>query len=339
MSISKTAAKILALGVLLLWAETGRSQQYIIKFATVAPEGSTWMNVMREYDQAIRKESGGALGFKIYPGMVQGDEKDVLRKIRLGQLHGAGITGVGMTGIAPRARILDAPFLFHSYAEVDHITQRFDAELKQAFIEGGYVNLGWAEVGWTYIFSNTPVRTPADLKKVKMWMWQGDPIADASFRAFGLKPIPLDLSEVLTSLQTGLVDGVYAPPLGAIGLQWFSRVKYMLNEPLADASGAVVISKKKFDELPPDMQGILTRNGKIFMAKLTRLSREDNAKSIDVLKKNGVSVIEPSSGSEGTGQYDRIGREGRRMLVGKLWSAEFLDRVEKALDDFRTKSR
>src|SRR5512137_2168313 len=146
------------------------SQEYTIKFATVAPEGSTWMNVMREYDQSVRKESGGSLGFKIYSGGVQGDEKDVLRKIKLGQLHSAGITGVGMTSIASKARILDSPFLFKTYDEVDYITGMFDQELKQAFIDAGYVNIGWAEVGWTYVFTNTPVSTPEDMKRVKMWM-------------------------------------------------------------------------------------------------------------------------------------------------------------------------
>src|SRR5512137_2506819 len=112
------------------------SQEYTIKFATVAPEGSTWMNVMREYDQSVRKESGGRLGFKIYSGMVQGDEKDVLRKIKLGQLQSAGITGVGMTTISTKLRILDSPFLFRTTDEADHVLATFDKEFEQAFEEG-----------------------------------------------------------------------------------------------------------------------------------------------------------------------------------------------------------
>src|SRR5258708_5605566 len=127
-----------------------RGQEHLIKFATLASEGTTWLNVMKEYDQAIRKESGGRMGFKIYPNMVQGDEQDVLRKIKLGQLQSGGITGNGMTTIAPAARILDAPFFFRSYDEVDHILKLYDKELKQAFEQNGFVNLGWAEVGWVY---------------------------------------------------------------------------------------------------------------------------------------------------------------------------------------------
>ena len=313
------------------------SQQYAIKFATLAPEGSTWINVMREFDQAVRKESGGRLGFKIYAGGVQGDEKDVLRKIKIGQLHSAGVTGNGMTTIAPRVRIMDSPFLFKSYSEVDSVFRQFDKEFNNAFEENGFVNLGWAEVGFIYVFTNTPVRVPSDLKAVKMWMWEGDPIAESAFKVLGVAPIPLTITDVMTSLQTGLIDGVYTSPYAAIALQWFTRVKYMLNIPLADASGAVVISRKKIDEIPPDLQEILTRNGKKYMQKLTELSRQDNAKSLTTLRENGITIVEPPS-TETISSYDEIGRKARRLLVGKLFNEESLNQVEKAVHDWRGQS-
>lgn len=313
------------------------SQEYTIKFATLAPEGSTWINIMKEYDQAIRKESGGRLGFKIYPGGVQGDEKDVLRKIKLGQLHSAGITGNGMTSIAPKARILDSPFLLSSYAEADYITSTYNNEFNQAFQDGGFVNLGWAEVGFIYVFTNTPVKSPADMKNVKMWMWEGDPIAEATFRALDLHPIQLSITDVLTSLQTKLIDGVYTSPLAAIALQWFTKVKYMLNLPLADASGAVVISKKKFDELPNNLQEILLRNGKTYMAKLTQASRAENAKSLEALKQRGITVIDPPP--QEVESYKAVGSKARKLLTGKLFSEELLNRVETSLTDFRKKGK
>jgi TRAP-type C4-dicarboxylate transport system substrate-binding protein len=320
----------------ILTAATAFGQQYTLKFATLASEGTTWLNVMREFDKAVRSESGGRLGFKIYAGGVQGDEKDVLRKIKLGQLHCAGVTGNGLTTIAPKARILDSPFFFKSYDEVDYILKTYDTEFAQAFRDGGYVNLGWAEVGWIYVFTNARVVTPDDMRHVKMWMWEGDPIAEAAFKALGVHPIPLSITDVLTSLQTRLIDGVYTPPLAAIALQWFTRVKFMLDAPLADAAGAVVISRKKFDELPPDLQEILVRNGRLFMEKLTKMSREDNAKAIQTLKKNGITVVEPPASVLPT--YDQIGKEGRRFLVPKLFPQEFLDKVEKSLAEYRSRN-
>jgi TRAP-type transport system periplasmic protein len=321
----------------ILFTFTAFTQQYIIKFATVAPDGSTWMNIMKEYDQTIRKESNGRLGFKIYAGGVQGDEKTVLQKIHLGQLHSAGVTGNGLTTVAPIARILDAPFLFNNYNEVDNIYKTFDGEFNKAFNENGFVNLGWAEVGFVYIFTNTPVRVTSDLKGVKMWMWEGDPIAEAAFKAIGIHPTPLSITDVLTSLQTKLIDGIYISPYAAIALQWFSRVKYMLDVPLADAAGSVIISKKKYDELPADLQEILIRNGRIYMQKLTQLSRQDNSKSIETLKKNGITILSPPSDKD-IASYDESGKRARQMLVGKMFSQDFLDRVEKAITDFRSKN-
>lgn len=322
--------------ILLLFVSlsTLHAQEYLIKFATLAPEGSTWLNVMKEFDSEVRKESNGRLGFKIYSGGVAGDEKDVIRKIRFGQFQSAGFTGVGLGEIAPKVRVLDCPFLFQNYDEVDYIYKTFDNEFAQAFEENGYVLLGWAEVGFVYIFSQSPIYGVNDARKTKMWIWEGDPIAEAALNSLGVSAIPLSITDVLTSLQTGMINAVYTPPLGAIVMQWFTKVKYMLNLPLADAAGAVVISKKKFDELTPDLREILLRNGPKYMEKLTRLSREDNRKAVEILKKNGINIVAPPS-SETVREYFAAGKRARHMLVGKLFSEEFLSRVEKAVLDFR----
>lgn len=316
---------------------TSYSQQYTIKFATVAPDGSTWMNVMKEYDAAVRKESGGRLGFKIFPGGIHGDEKVVLRKIKIGQLHSGGFTGVGMGEIAPKVRILDSPFLVRSYGEVDYIYQQFDKEFQQAFEEGGYVLLGWAEVGFVHVFTSTPVNKPDDLKGLKMWTWEGDPIAETAFKALGINPTPLSLDNVMTSLQTGLIDAFYTSPYAATVLQWYTRVKYMVDVPLADAAGAVLISKKYFDTLPKDLQDILLRNGRTYLAKLTKLSRQDNKTAVEEMKKRGIVLLKASD--KDVQQYVEIGGRARKMLVGKLFSDDFLNRVEQSVKEFRTKNK
>jgi TRAP-type C4-dicarboxylate transport system substrate-binding protein len=323
--------------MMLSLTSTSPAQQYVIKFATLATEGSTWLNVMREYDAAVRKESGGRLGFRIYAGGVQGEDKDVMRKIRLGQLHSAGITGVGIGEISPKLRIHDAPFLFENYAEVDHFLKTFEEELNQEFVKNDYVLLGWAEVGFVYVLTNTPVRSVKDMNGVKMWSWEGDQIAEAAFRALGISPIPLSVVDVLTSLQTGLINGAYTSPLAAVALQWNTRVKYMLNVPLADASGAVVVSKKKYDTFPPDLQEILIRNGKKYMAELTKKSRNENAAAIQTMKRNGVQIVEVKD-SAMLKDFALTGKKARQSLVGKLFDQDFLNRVEKSIADFRATS-
>jgi TRAP-type transport system periplasmic protein len=309
------------------------AQQYTIKFATIAPKGTTWMNVMEEYDAAVRKESGGRMGFKIYAGNVQGDEKQVLRKIRAGLLQSGGFTGVGMGEIAPEVRVLDSPFLVRTYAEADDLYKVFNDEFAKAFEDGGYVLLGWAEVGFVYVFTNTPIEKPDDLRGLKMWTWEGDPIAETAFRVLGISPIPLSIVDVMMSLQTGLINAVYTTPYAAVSLQWFTRVKYMVDAPLADASGAVLISKKYFDALPADLQEILVRNGKLYMAKLTQQSRLDNKNAIGVLKKQGI-VITPATEKD-VQQYIAVGEKAREMLVGRMYTQEFLNRVQDEVNRFR----
>ena len=309
------------------------SQQYTVKFASIAPEGSTWMNIMKEYDAAIRKESNGRLGFRMYPSGVQGDEKTVIRKIGVGQLQAAGFTGVGMGEISSKVRILDTPFLIRSSAEADNLYQAFDKEFEQAFEANGYILLGWAEVGFVYVFSNSEIKKPDDIKELKMWVWDGDPVAETAFRALDLKPIPLSFDNVRTSLQTGLINAFYTTPYAAIALQWYTQAKYMVDFPLTCSAGDVLVSKKYFETMPKDLQDILMSNGRIYMKKLTEAGRLDNKNSLTELKKRGIIFTKANENE--TQYYIKAGMRARQMLSGKMYDEDFMKRVEKAAEDFR----
>ncbi len=314
------------------------ADETIIKFATLAPEGSAWMKVMQEWNKKLMEKTQNQVKFKIYSGGVSGDEKDVVRKIRLGQLHSGGFTGVGLGEIAPEVRILDAPLLFHSANEVDHVLKSFEPDFEAAFQKNGYVLLGWAEVGFVYFFTNKPIQNLTELKSIKMWMWEGDPIAEAAFKSLNISPIPLSIADVMTSLQTGLVDGVYSSPLAAIALQWFTRTRHMYNYSFANAMGAVLVSKKTFDKIPKEQRDILLSTGREYLGKLTAESRRENQTSIDALKKNGVMISAVPSKQQ-IAEYESVGDRARKALVGKLFSQDFLDRVEKSLQDYRTASK
>ncbi|MFQ5893691.1 MAG: TRAP transporter substrate-binding protein DctP, partial [Nitrospinota bacterium] len=308
--------------------------RYEIKFATLAPEGSTWLNIMRQLDNDIYERTGGKLGFRIYPGGVSGDEKDVLRKIRIGQLHAGGFTGVGMGEILPEVRVLDLPFLFFNYDEVDHVLGRMEATFARMFGERGFVLLGWAEVGFVHFFSKAPIRTQADLRARKLWMWQGDPLAQAYFRALGVSPVPLAVTDVLTSLQTNLVDTVYISPLGLIALQWHTKVSYMSALPMADAAGAVLMAKKVFDRLPTEYQELLKERTPAYMRRLVLQTRADNARSLAVLRERGLQIVAAPPAEE-MERFLATGRAAQESLVGQLFSQELLDEVRKVVADFR----
>lgn len=325
-------SSLLALSLSMLAA-----QEYTIKFATLAPEGTSWMNVMREFDAAVRKETGGKVGFRIYAGGVQGDEKVVLRKIKSGQLQAGGFTGVAMGEIASQVRILDTPFLFRTYAEIDHIYEKFDEEFRKAFDDNGYVLLGWAEVGFVHVFTNTYIARPQDLKSLKMWTWEGDPIAETFFRELGISPIPLAMTDVMTSLQTGLIDAFYTSPYAALTLQWYTRAKYMVDVPLADAAGAVLVSRKFFDRIPPDLQEVVLRNGKVFFKRLVQMTRKDNKDAIEAMRERGMTLIKADQKDHE--YYVEMSERARRKLSGRLYSGEFLRRIEDALETFRADNK
>lgn len=309
-------------------------QNTTIKFATLAPDGSTWMTIMKEFSSEIEKSTNGQVKFKIYPGGVQGDDKDVLRKMRINQIHSAGFTGVGLGEILPEVRILDSPFLFRNHEEVDYVSGKFFDRFARGFEKKGYILLGWAEVGFVYIYTNKPVQDAGDLKGVKMWMWEGDPLAEATFKAFDVNAIPLSVTDVMTSLQTGLIDGVYISPLACVGFQWFTKVKYVLDVPLANSNGAVLVSKKIFEKLSPEQQTIVRDAGKKYFTELVRLSRRDNQKSTEEMLKYGIK-IEENEDPAILSKFEEIGKKARRELVGKLYDESLLNEVEAAVLEFR----
>src|SRR2546428_5800880 len=179
------------LGSVLLHPTRGLAEPVVIKFATLAPEGTPWMNIMEEMNQEIQEKSAGQVTFRFYPGGVAGDERDVLRKIRINQLHGGAFSGFGLGDVLPEVRVLEVPLLFRSSAEADHVAASLFEHLAAGFAQKGFVLLSLNEAGAVYIFSKNPIRTSADMARSKIWIWQGDPLPQAIFKAYGIVPVPL----------------------------------------------------------------------------------------------------------------------------------------------------
>jgi len=316
---------LLVLGALLMGSLPARAQT-VIKFATVAPKASTWMSIMEQLDAEVQKATGGQVKFKFYPGGVQGDEKDVIRKIRIGQLHGGGFTGVGMGQILPSSRLLDLPFLFRNSAEVDTVLEGMFGTYADLFLQKDFVLLGWAEVGFVHFFTKNPVRSLADLNKQKLWLWEGDPLAGAYFQELGLKPVPLALPDVLTSFQTGMINGAYASPYGASVLQWQTRVKYVSDPPLTCAAGAVLVSRKVWDQIPAAHQAKVRDIARRKLRQLTAASRKDNQAALDAFVKAGITRVKPSSDAEAQ-KFEAIGVKVQDKLAGTLYDAKLLEKA------------
>jgi TRAP-type C4-dicarboxylate transport system substrate-binding protein len=297
-----------------------------IKFATVAPEGSTWMKQMRNLDQTLGKKSHGEIGFRIYAGGIAGDELDVLRKIRIGQIHCAAFSGVGLGQVLPMVRVLDLPFLFRNYQEVDLVHRELKPFFAKEFREKDFELLAWAEVGNVHLFSKKPIYRVADLAQLKVWTWSGDPIAKATFSFMGTNPIPLAITDVTTALNTGMIDTVYAPPLGALALQWYMYLNYMTALPLTHATGAILMSKSFFDKLPAHLSKLLIDEFEPAMVDLTTDLRAQTAEAIGLIEKSGITLIPMPTGKDLEDFY-KVHDEVAKDLTGKIYPKELLDRI------------
>ena len=307
----------------------------MIKFATLAPDGSTWMKTMRQLDRDLREATENRVGFKFYSGGVQGDEKDVLRKIRNGQLHGGGFTGYGLGSIAPDVRVLELPFMFETYDEVDFVRGALDSLFSLTFSEKEMVLLGWADVGFINLFSNGPIASPADLNNFKMWIWSGDRLAELFFKAFQVSPIPLAVPDVLTSLQMGVINAVYSSPLACVAVQWFTRVDYMTDVPVTHSVGAVLVSKRSLRSVSQKDIDTLLRLSRTHLEALNKKTRIQNREAVDVIKKEGIEIVEVDAATRD--QFFATGRRAWTDGIGSIYSQELLDRVTGLMREYRSR--
>jgi TRAP-type C4-dicarboxylate transport system substrate-binding protein len=327
--------RVLLLTLMLYPLCSQAAPEYTIKFATLAPPGSSWMNLLKDWDNEVRAKSNGRIGFKFYPGGVQGDEPEILKKMRFKQLQGGAFTGYGIGRIYSPARVMELPFLFRNTDEIDYVRQQFMPQFTQGFIDNGYVLLGWMPVGFDHMFSKQPVRSLEDMKSQRVWLWQGDPMGEAFFKASGISPVPLSIVDVYTSLSTGLLDTVYAPPLGAIALQWFTKTKYVSKIPLTNGMGGLIISKRFYDRLPADLQTLLLETGQSTGEKLIAATRSDNQESITTLKQRGLEFIDPGPGMSEEVLLDLRDRAAADLIASDYIPSSVFNKTRRLLEQYR----
>jgi TRAP-type C4-dicarboxylate transport system substrate-binding protein len=304
-----------------------------IKVALVTPEGSTWTNALYKLAKEVEQRTDGNVVFRVYAGGVSGDELDVLRKMRVNRIQAAGFSGVGLGVILPEIRVLEAPLLFRSYAEVDRVKSQLFDRFVTGFAEKGFVLLGFAEAGFVYFFARPPMTGSDGLDPLKMWAWKGDPVAKSTLEAFGINTFPLHLADVNTGLETGMINSFYSPPLAAIAFQWYAKIRYMLDFPIVNSTGAFLIRKRTFEKLSEDHQKILREQSHRFCDELVRLSREQNEEAIKLLKASGI-VFETPAGRQ-VQSFEESARKVYAENMDKLYSRRLFDQVQQILKQYR----
>jgi len=314
---------------------------YTLKFATLVPTGTSWTKLLDDWINEVETKSKGRIKFKLYSGGVMGDEPDVMRKIRKGQLHGGLFTGYGIGRVYSPARVLEVPFLFKNTEESDYVRDQLMPEIESGFRKNGFELLGWPEIGFIYFFSKHKIDSIEDMEKSRIWLWQGDPLGEAFFKASGIAPVPLSIIDVYTQLSAkhGSIDTVYASPFGTIALQWHSKLKFGTLMPLTNAIGGLIVSNPFYNQLPDDLKHLLKSTGETVGKNIRLQARSENIKSIQILEDGGMEFFWPQSETELAKLIEIRDKAATHLIDTNYIPGELFSRVRATLDEARKNSQ
>ena len=319
--------------VLLLAAAPAARADVTVKLGTLAPEGSSFHNRLKEMGQKWRDASGGAVKLHIYPAGVAGNEGDMVRKMRVGQLSAGAFTAAGLHEILPAAQGPAIPQLIGGYDELDWAMQTLGPQLEKGFDEKGFVVLNWAEAGTAYFFTRRPAASPADMKGQKLFAWAGDPKAVDAIKLAGFEPVVVSATDMLPSLQTKLLDAFNATPLSVLALRWYDSIHNMTDFKWSLLTGATVITKAEWDKIPADLRPKLLQISREIGRAVELDVRSEEANAIAEMKKRGMNVVAVSPAQ--AAEWRAAGEKAFPIIRGGVVPAEAFDEVKHLHDEWQ----
>ncbi|MBI5514479.1 MAG: TRAP transporter substrate-binding protein DctP [Deltaproteobacteria bacterium] len=302
--------------------------QRAISVATLAPAGSTYMRVLDAANRELRRRTNNALTLRFYPGGVQGDESEVVRKMRQGRIDGAVMTGIGMGQIHRPVLAFMLPGMFPSRAGFERARSSLAPDVETQFTSQGFVVLSWGETGSPRMFSRRPIRAPSDLRLVHPWVWRDDSILPALYAEAGATGIPLQLPEVLSALQTNRVDTVVAPPLAALALQWSQSVTHVSDQSPTYGLGGIVVTRSAFNSLSADQQATVRAVITQFNSLMVRNVARDDAAALSAMTARGMQLVTLTPAERGP--WTQLFERTRTRLTGQIADAAWMNRVRAA---------
>ena len=282
--------KLVLAAVLLSLAASARAQ-VTIKLGTLAPQGSTWHDLLKDLGARWEEASGGQVKLRIYAGGTQGSEGDMVRKMAVGQLQAAAISNVGMHDIAAEPQALSVPFMFQDEEQMQCAFKKVQPRIEQALLQRGYVPVHWSTIGAIQLFCDKPHKSPADMADAKIWAWEGDPKSVEAFRLVGLKPVVLSSADIVSSLQTGMIDCVPSVPLYMLTTRLFERASYMMDITWAYMVGATLVRKDVWEKVPADVRPKLLSIAQDLGAKVDAEVRRLNQDAVAAMQKQGLKLV------------------------------------------------
>ena len=305
----------------------------VVKLATLVPEGSVWDKALRDMGAEWTSSTQGRVSLRVYPGGVAGDEPDVVRKMRIGQLQAAAITTAGLASIDPSFNVFNVPMFFTSYPELFATLDKLEPVLKQRLDAKGFVLLSWGHGGWVYFFTKEPVGTVDGLRHTKMFTWAGDDEMVAVWKAKGFNPVPLAATDILTGLQTGMIEAYPTTPLLALTLQWYKQTPNMVGLGMAPLVGGFVVTKAAWNKISPaDQAKIQAACRKLELRLKTGVPRQDST-AVNEMKTRGLTVqpVNAAAAAEWREAAERFATAER----GSMIPADILDMATQARNAYR----
>ena len=305
-----------------------------IKLATLVPQGSIWDKELRAIAEEAKKRTDGRVTFRVYPGGIEGDDQDVVRKMRLGQLQAASLTVDGLTSLDKGFSIFSVPRFFASFDELFAVAHALTPTLTERLDKQGFVFLGWGYGGWVYLFAKQPFYTPEDVKKLKLFVWGGNDNKMVDWwKSNGYHPVGLASTDIMTGLQTGMIDAMPAPPLIAIALQWYRQAPNMLDLPMGQLIGATVITKKSWEQLSPADRATLKALAAQMQERLEREIPGQDRQAVDEMSRRGLNVTKPRDAKA----WDDAATLFANTMREKVVPADLFDMARKAREELRSK--
>jgi TRAP-type transport system periplasmic protein len=308
-----------------------------IKIGSLAPDGSAWYNALRDMGEEWERVTDGKVKINIYPGGVAGDEVDMVRKMRIGQLHAAAITDVGLSSIISEINAFQMPMMFNSYGELDYVRDKLAPKLEELLENKGFIVLNWGDAGWVHIFSQKPVIYPNDLKiqNQKIFVWAGATESFNAWKAAGFHPVEVASTDMFMSLQTKLINAFPTTPLIALSYQYFALAKNMSDLPYAPLSGATIITKEKWEQIPADIRPELLKAARSSGERLRKQVRDMDNEAIKVMEKHGL-IIQPIPPEARKEWRDMTVKYLYPEMLSRVVPQEMYEETLKLLQEYRT---
>jgi TRAP-type transport system periplasmic protein len=325
---------LLSVGILLAALRPASAESREFRMATLAPSGSPWMELLEKAGVEIAEKTERRVTVKYYPGGQQGDERDFIRKIKLGQLDGAALTAIGLALIDPSILVLQLPMLFETQEEVDYVSGKMWPYFQKKFEKKGFRLADRGELGWIYFFSKNKVTSIDDLRKQKLWILNDD-LGSSILDKLKIHGVPLGVPEVDAALTSGKINACFSSPLGAIALQWYTKVKYMSSTPMVFGIGATVMTLDAVNKTSKEDQKIIEAIAKRSQKKARITIRKANEDARKTILRKGITLVDPPKAL--VDELTKAAAEVQTELTGKVFSKEELAMVIKYRDEYRAK--